>query len=236
MRSEKPRFVIPHWLRGNRLDIGWALLVLFIILALQDSLSLSLSIGRLTPDDPHYLLTDQVENTLWQLIKLAASVPAVVFWVLNRRKLLHGAMIISIALLTFELLASALLLLVTLGEDHHDQARQLIRDTIAVSAINVLVFALWYWAIDSRKLETAHDKNPRFDFLFPQHANSITGWDEWKPNFVDYVFLAFTTSTAFGPTDTLALSRRAKVLMIMQTVVSLIAIVALAGRAFSILD
>jgi hypothetical protein len=52
---------------------------------------------------------------------------------------------------------------------------------------------------------------------------------------MDYLFLAHTTSVAFSPTDTLPLSRSAKVLMATQSAISLIAITVVAGTAINIL-
>ena len=70
------------------------------------------------------------------------------------------------------------------------------------------------------------------DFVFPQMAVQQT---EWTPEFVDYLFLAFNTSTAFSPTDTMVLARRAKVLMMLQSIISLVTIAVLAARAINTL-
>jgi hypothetical protein len=61
------------------------------------------------------------------------------------------------------------------------------------------------------------------------------GEDRWNPGFVDYLFLAFNTSTAFSPTDVPVLSRWAKVMMIVQSVISLATLALLAARAINIL-
>jgi len=58
---------------------------------------------------------------------------------------------------------------------------------------------------------------------------------EWSPNFVDYLFLSFTASTAFSPTDTPVLQRWAKILMMLQSLLSLLILVLLAARAVNIL-
>jgi hypothetical protein len=58
---------------------------------------------------------------------------------------------------------------------------------------------------------------------------------KWKPGFVDYLFLAFNTSTAFSPTDVPVLSRWAKLLMMVQSSISLSTIAILAARAINIL-
>ena len=69
----------------------------------------------------------------------------------------------------------------------------------------------------------------------PPQAKSDTDQEEWSPNFVDYLFLAFNTSTAFSPTDAPVLARWAKLLMMLQSLISLTVIALLAGRAVNIL-
>jgi len=66
-------------------------------------------------------------------------------------------------------------------------------------------------------------------------AKSAAGEEDWHPNFIDYLFLAFNTSTAFSPTDVPVLSRWAKALMMIQALISLLIIALLAGRAVNII-
>lgn len=108
---------------------------------------------------------------------------------------------------------------------------------------NILVFALWYWRVDAggphqREIAGAHVKG---EFLFPQMTmdetlRKQTGMEDWAPGFVDYLFLAFNTSTALSPADTGALTRMAKVLMMIQATISLTIIVLLAARAVNMLS
>ena len=96
---------------------------------------------------------------------------------------------------------------------------------------NLLVFSLWYWEIDGGG---PHNRHPgpdvSSDFLFPQMEAGSQRAADWCPEYLDYLFLAFNTSTAFSPTDTMVLARRAKVLMMLQSIISLITIAVL-GRA-----
>lgn len=117
----------------------------------------------------------------------------------------------------------------------------LLRSAAALWITNVLVFASWYWRLDAggphaRNLSACHTKG---DFLFPQMTlapGSQTPLDPaWSPGFVDYLFLAFNTSTAFSPTDSPVLSRWAKVAMMGQSSISLITLALLAARAVNIL-
>lgn len=107
---------------------------------------------------------------------------------------------------------------------------------------NILVFALWYWRLDAggphqRDIAGCHVQG---EFLFPQMTMDAemrrqTGQITWIPGFVDYLFLAFNTSTALSPADTAALSRLSKVLMMIQASISLTVIVLLAARAVNML-
>jgi hypothetical protein len=102
---------------------------------------------------------------------------------------------------------------------------------------NIAVFALWYWELDGGGPAVRTRTHYRsVDFVFPQFQQDPGGPAEpWMPDFFDYLFLAFNTSTAFSPTDTLVLSRRAKLLLMTQSLISLIVIAVLAARAINTL-
>lgn len=113
----------------------------------------------------------------------------------------------------------------------------LLRSAVALWLTNILVFALWYWRLDAGGPHE-RDKVPGHQegaFLFPQMNMEVGADPEWSPNFVDYFFLAFNTSTALSPTDTPPLSRWAKILMMIQATISLAVIALLAARAVNIL-
>jgi len=120
---------------------------------------------------------------------------------------------------------------------HVDPPQELLRAAAALWVANILVFASWYWRLDAggpnkRDLLNTHNEGA---FLFPQ---MITPWESdknWRPGFVDYLFLAFNTSTAFSPTDVPVLSRWAKLMMMMQALISLATVALLAARAVNIL-
>jgi hypothetical protein len=107
---------------------------------------------------------------------------------------------------------------------------------------NVLVFASWYWRLDGggpneRDRRQTHEAGA---FLFPQmtmtkELRKQMRQHPWSPGFVDYLFLAFNTSTAFSPTDVPVLTRWAKILMILQSVISLASVALVAARAVNIL-
>jgi hypothetical protein len=99
------------------------------------------------------------------------------------------------------------------------------------------MFSLLYWQID-RGGPGSRDTNAgrRPDWLFPQES-APTGDlpPDWRPTFVDYLFLAFSTATAFSPTDILPLTHRAKVIMMIESSISLITLVVVAARAINVL-
>jgi hypothetical protein len=107
---------------------------------------------------------------------------------------------------------------------------------------NIIVYGLWFWEIDRRgpdwRVHEAAERDLRHaDFLFPQMAlqPEIRQQLQWRPQFLDYLFLSFTNATAFSPTDTFPLTRFAKVLMMAEALTSLVTIAIIAGRAINIL-
>jgi hypothetical protein len=112
----------------------------------------------------------------------------------------------------------------------------LLRDAALLWLSNVLTFALWYWETDAGGPTRRHAAlKGSTDFAFPQAVVPGVSTTVWIPEFLDYLFLAFNTSTAFSPTDTLVLARRAKVLMMYQSLISLVTIAVLAARAINTL-
>jgi hypothetical protein len=137
---------------------------------------------------------------------------------------------------------ATLALLVSRLPTHKETPAQLLLSAASLWVCNVLIFASWYWRLDAggphqRDLHRSHTDGA---FLFPQmvldpELRKEMGEDQWRPGFVDYLFLAFNTSTAFSPTDVPVLSRWAKVLMMVQASISLATIALLAARAVNIL-
>jgi hypothetical protein len=122
------------------------------------------------------------------------------------------------------------------NQTSHMTALVLLRDASLLWIVNILTFSLWYWEIDGggpghRHCEGYHSD----DFLFPQVTRELPGQGVWLPHYVDYLFLAFSTSTAFSATDTAALSGRAKLLMMAQALISLTVLAIIAARAVNTL-
>jgi hypothetical protein len=155
--------------------------------------------------------------------------------------------IILIAIVNFFNLASVLLLVA--GFFHPEKAKlqsaaMILRSGLQIWLTNILVFGLWFWELDAngpdaRARAGAATESRNVDFLFPQMqmaGRSLPCIDaEWKPQFYDYLYLAFTNSTAFSPTDVMPLSRWAKGLMTVEAMISLITIAIVFSRAVGLL-
>jgi len=113
---------------------------------------------------------------------------------------------------------------------------QLLTSSIAVWVNNVLTFSLLYWQMDRGGPEArVNDAGTRPDWLFPQMGAAENVLPDWRPVFVDYLFLSYSTATAFSTTDVMPLTSRAKMLMMLESTISLATIVVVASRAINIL-
>jgi len=108
--------------------------------------------------------------------------------------------------------------------------------SIGIWTGNVLIFALIYWLVDGDGPDARLNQSTHHpDFEFPAMDDDARVAPGWKPGMVDYLFLAFTTSTAFSPTEAMPLTPRAKILVMIQSSISLITIVIVAPRSINIL-
>ena len=122
------------------------------------------------------------------------------------------------------------------GGGNTGSAAELLGSGAAIWLINVLTFAVWYWELDrGGALERAAGTDPYPDFLFPQMTAPDMAPKEWRPQFADYLYLAFTNATAFSPTDTLPLSRWAKLTMLLQSAISLVTAALVIAKAVNAL-
>jgi hypothetical protein len=147
----------------------------------------------------------------------------------------------GLGVITLAVLSSLALLIIRLPA-HKEPPVVLLQAAAALWVSNMLVFASWYWRLDGGGPNERDKRGVHTDgaFLFPQmimdqELKEKMGEDNWSPGFVDYLFLAFNTSTAFSPTDVPVLSRWAKAMMIVQSVISLATVALLAARAVNIL-
>lgn len=101
---------------------------------------------------------------------------------------------------------------------------------------NVVVFALWYWEFDRGGPGARAEARQHIpDFLFPQMSDPGLAEPHWAASFFDYLYMSFTNSSAFSPTDVLPLTRWAKALMLAQSLTSLVVVALVIARAVNIL-
>lgn len=199
-----------------------------------------LALGGLYAALPSFLL---VGGPRWLLLAVVSVL--LVPTIISHRRGVHSLSqrlgYILNGVVTVAMIGSLSLLIMALPA-HKETPLQLLHSAAALWVSNILVFASWYWRLDAggphqRDLTPGHTDGA---FLFPQMTMGSTakiaaGKQKWSPNYIDYLFLAFTTSTALSPTDTPVLSRWAKILMMTQAMISLLVIGLLAARAVNIL-
>ncbi|HMQ67738.1 MAG TPA: hypothetical protein PKA90_02335 [Ignavibacteria bacterium] len=114
---------------------------------------------------------------------------------------------------------------------------QLLASSISIWIQNILMFSLLYWQIDRGGPESRINYSKgKPDWLFPQDtAPEEYVRQNWNPVFVDYLYLGYSTSTAFSTTDVIPITSRAKLLMMLQSFISLVVIVVVGARAINIL-
>ena len=145
---------------------------------------------------------------------------------------------VAIALLALVSLANSLLLIAVLASlvrGNEKSGAQLLLKAVTLWTTNVVAFGLWYWAFDRggpvRRLQP--DPLPP-DFQFPQMENPELAPAGWQPELVDYLYVSFTNSVAFSPTDAMPLSRWAKLMMVAESATSALTILLVAARAVNI--
>jgi hypothetical protein len=115
--------------------------------------------------------------------------------------------------------------------------RPLVLAGVEIWITNILLFAVWYWELDRGGPLARRQKVLRApDFLFPQMTDVHLGGIDWRARYVDYFYTSFTNASAFSPTDTMPLSAMAKMLMLVQSLASLVTIGMVVARAVNILN
>ena len=171
------------------------------------------------------------------VIIVVLLIPTVAANKMGRRMLNVRLGFLISGLITLAMVWSLSLLIAGLPTKQESPAA-LLRAAASLWVSNILVFACWYWRLDAggphaRDMRAIHGEGA---FLFPQMTIDPARREKgWKPGFVDYLFLAFNTSTAFSPTDVPVLSRWAKLMMMVQSLISLGTVVILGARAINIL-
>jgi hypothetical protein len=184
-----------------------------------------------------------VVGPIWLLptLVLVLLVPTVVSHRMGRHSLNRTLGFVINGITTLALIGSVILLVRGLPA-HRESPLQLLRSAGLLWLTNVIVFALWYWRLDGGGpvLRAKEKKFGSTSFLFPQMQipHDERGEFEcvrWRPRFIDYLFVAFTQSSTFGPTDAPLLARWAKVLVMIQIIISLTIVVLLVSQAVGVL-
>jgi hypothetical protein len=205
---------------------GQAVLAFLAICAIYLALPRSLVIG------PTWLLPTLIVVLL---------VPTVVSHRVGKQSLNRTLGFVINGITTLALIGSVILLVRALPA-HRGSPVQMLRSGGLLWLTNVIVFALWYWRLDGGG-PTLRQKEKKFgstSFLFPQMQipHDERGQFEcvrWRPRFIDYLFVALTQSSTFGPTDAPVLARWAKILAMIQILISLTIVVLLISRAVGVL-
>lgn len=209
----------------SKRELFQAQIVLFIAIALQ-------------------LIVWQINENLFSLHYLIIPTEAILalligFTVNNRflrgKGIHHIAAVSLLGLISAANISALIVVLHSLIISHSQiSGLQLLSSALAIFATNIIVYALWYWEIDSpgltRRRWSRHDK----DFQFPQQDLEHE-FPDWRPEFADYLYLAITNAINFAPADSRPLTRQAKLLMASQALISVFTLALVIARSVSIL-
>ena len=195
----------------------------------------TVSIGILLIGAIYYFLPSELTfGPDWTLlaVELVLLLPFWIFWATGHilpYSITRRLSLLLLGVVTLALIIGVIFLITDLSA--FTNGIKLLRTAALLWLFNILVFALWYWDTDGGGPRKRHEANHKaIDFMFPQQANG----ESWAPDFFDYLFVAFTGATAFSPTDTYPLTPQAKILMMIEGIISLTIIAILISRVANI--
>jgi hypothetical protein len=218
---------IPSWLRPGDPESR-----LPVLAALIAAIGLQLAITK----------SDYAVVPRWPLITLEVLLLAVLV-VLNPIRLTRSTRLgkyatwVLLAAITIDNTLSAIVLdaRIVTGEVSKDAAL-LLGSGAAIFITNIIVFGIWYWELDrGGPIARRAGEKPYPDFMFPQVDNPKVAKPNWRPTFVDYLYVSLTNVMAFSPTDTMPLARWAKMMMAVQAIVAVSTIALVFARAVNVL-
>ena len=214
-----------HPIRKSELWLAQAALVFAIILQIASwNLSLDLSNG------PHGFIV-LTEVILLGIIGLSASTRH-----LKPSPLYRTLSIVLLGIITLANVDSFFLVIkLLLTEGRVLSGRELIISALAIFITNIIVFALWYWEIDSPGLTGRKWSIHHKDFQFTQQ-DMPNEFPNWQPTFIDYIYLSITNAINFAPADSKPITSQAKMLMGTQALVSVFTLALILARSVSILN
>jgi hypothetical protein len=170
-----------------------------------------------------------------EVVLLTALVWDPVLRTLERIGHRRNASLILLAIISLDNAVALVALLGSLIGGHEDSGGQLLLKGMTIWGTNVIAYGLWYWGFDrGGPVRRRQPDPPAPDFQFPQMENPQLAEPGWHPTLVDYVYVSFTNSIAFSPTDAMPLTRRAKLLMLSESGISAVSILLVTARAVNI--
>ncbi|MFF3565328.1 hypothetical protein ACFYXS_35320 [Streptomyces sp. NPDC002574] len=216
----------PAWRRPTRVEGRWAVsLAVLVAIALQLLLPAHLAVH------PQWLLP------ALEFLLLVALLPATPSRAGRMGPLLRaGGLTLACAVSVANGWSAVRLIEGLVRGTEESDAQALLLGAASIWLTNIIVFALWYWEWDrGGPVARAAGTQDTPDFLFPQMQSPDPVHHEWEPAFADYLYVSFTDATAFSPTDTMPMSRWAKLLMTFQAMVSLLTLALVVARSVNIL-
>jgi hypothetical protein len=216
----------PPWLRrGDPESTVPVLIAVLAVMALQIAIPRSYT---LVPRWPLLVM----EGLL--LVALLAINPLVMS---RRTRFGRYATWVLLAAITLDNTLSAIVLdIAILSGDESNDAAVLLGSGASIVVTNVIVFGIWYWELDrGGPFARRAGERPYPDFLFPQMSTPDVAAPDWRPTFLDYLYLSITNVMAFSPTDTMPLARWAKMMMTVQAMVALSTAGLVIARAVNVL-
>lgn len=221
-----------EFFRRRGISLLMVILVLFACSLAQFSISYTFTFGTLRQSIGLDLAS---LGHAGRYVRLGLLALMAVLWLLERKRTLFDLMIALNAFATFMLLLHTAFLLSVLGGLSARNVDEMLLDVVLMAVSNMLIFSVWYWVIDPPGVHGETRAGQPWAFLFPQRAGPVPNFEAWQPRYADYLFVAFTTSFAFSPTDAPPLTRAAKMLMLLQAAVSVVTLTGIAGSAINIL-
>ena len=222
-----------RFFRERGLALGLVVLVMLLVTVSQGSLAYTFLVGELKGRLSRWFI--ELSGLQWGL-RAGLLLGMMLLWVMNKKRALFSVIVAANAYFTVVLLVDTAVLVTVLDGLTVRAVRGLILDVFAIAVSNILIFSIWYWVIDPPGVLDGEPEGHPWAFLFPQRASVLPGYECWVPGYGDYLFLAFTTSFAFSPADTLPLTRKAKMLMLLQAMISVVTLMGIAASAINVLS
>lgn len=209
----------------SKLELAEALVALLVAIGLQ---VVVWQVNDHVLSEPQYIILI-IEAVLAALLGFGASMRNA-----RWRTLQHTAALLLLALISFANFSALALVIYALVTSHASDGISLLGSALAIFGTNVIVYALWYWEIDSPGLTNRRWTKSDKDFQFTQQ-DLPRDFPDWRPTFADYLYLSVTNAVNFAPADTKPLTMQAKALMATQALISVFTLALVIARSVSIL-